>query len=192
MYLDAAVMDMDEALRTLEIVGSKIAQLDVLMKIKGQQQGEIEGESPRKYYDGKGRHNIIGYYLSAGVPTDSGSGQAAARRRYSAMRIVRCSDASTSSIMSAFAKNEAMTVELSTFRAGGDSSPQTQPLFLIKLENARVKSFTLMVGSALPNVGAVEIFEITFREMSIESAPQTATGTRGGVRTFNETLATES
>lgn len=189
MYLDSAVMDMDEALRTLEIVGTKSGQLDLLMQVKGVKQGEVEGESVRSHSDGKPRHDILGYYLSAGTPSDSESGQAAGRRRYSAMRVVRNSDATTSSLMSAFAYNEDLTVELISYRAGGDNSKDAKPLFRIEMKKVRVKTFTLMMGGSLPGMGAVEIFELTFREIKIESAPQTNTGQRGGVRTFQDTLS---
>jgi type VI secretion system Hcp family effector len=190
MYLDAAVMDMDEALRTLEIVGTKAGQLDLGMYVKGSTQGEIASESIRKYRDNRPRHDILGYYLSAGTPSDSESGQAAGRRRYSAMRVVRSSDASSSSLMSAFARNEDLAiVELASYRAGGDKPQDQDPLFRIEMKKVRVKTFTLMMGGSLPGVGALEILELTFREIAIESAPQTAAGQRGGVRTFNDTLS---
>jgi type VI secretion system Hcp family effector len=189
MYLDAAVMDMDEALRTLEIVGIKAGQLDLVMMVKGATQGEIEGESTRSHADGKPRHDIMGYYLSAGTPSDSESGQAAGRRRYSALRVVRNSDATTSSLMSAFKNNEDLTVELASYRAGGDNTKETKPLFKIVMKKVRMKTFTLMMGGSLPGTGAVEIFELTFREILMESAPQTDSGQRGGVRTFNDTLS---
>jgi type VI secretion system Hcp family effector len=188
MYLDAAVMDMDEALRTLEIVGTKPGQLDLHMQVKGAKQGEIAGESIRRLSNGKPRHDIYGYFLSAGTPTDSQSGQASGRRRYSAMRVVRNSDASTSSLLSAFAGNEDLTVDLFSYRAGGDNSQDSEPVFHIELKNVRVKTFTFMMGGALPGVGAVEIFELAFREILMHSAPQTAVGQRGGVRTFHDAM----
>ncbi len=189
MYLDAAVMDISEALQTLQLGGSKTGQLDLLMQVKGQKQGQIEGESTRKFIDGKLRHAILGYYLSAGSPTDSASGQATGRRRYSAMRVVRNSDSSTSSLMSAFATNEDLTVMLDSYRAGGDDSKDASPMFHIELTEVRVKTFTMMSGGALPNTGAVEIIEFAFREIKMESAPQTKTGQRGAVKSFSDTLS---
>jgi type VI secretion system Hcp family effector len=192
MYLDAAVMDMDEALRTLEIVGTKAGQLDLVMQVTGSVQGDVVGESIREYRDKKPRLDILGYYLSAGTPSDSESGQAAGRRRYSAMRVVRNSDATTSSLLKAFSRNEELTVELASYRAGGDKSDKADPLFRIEMKKVRVKTFTVMMGGSLPGVGAVEIIELTFREITIVSAPQTATGQRGGARTFQDTLSTQS
>jgi type VI protein secretion system component Hcp len=189
MSLETAMMDIDEALRTLEIVGSKSGQIDLVMQVKTQRAGDIEGESPRKYKDGKPRHEVLGYYFAAGTPSDAGSGQSTGRRRYSALRIVRNTDASTASLMSAFATNDNLTVDLSSYKAGGDDSKDAQPTFRILLKNARVKTFTLLGGGALPNTGAVEIIELHFRTVTIESAPQQKTGDRGGVRVFEDTLS---
>ena len=189
MYLDAAVMDMEEALRTLEIVGTKMGQLDLLMQVKGQRQGQIEGESVRKFINGQPHHAILGYYLAAGSPTDSASGQSTGRRRYSAMRVVRNSDSSTSQLLNAFSSNEGLTVILDSYRAGGDDSEDASPMFHIELTEARVRSFTLMSGGALPNSGGVEIIEFAFREINMESGPQTNTGARGAVKTFQDSLS---
>ncbi len=189
MYLDAAVMDMEEALRTLEIVGAKMGQLDLLMRVKGQRQGQIQGESVRKFINDQPHHAILGYYLAAGSPTDSASGQSTGRRRYSAMRVVRNSDSSTSQLLNAFSTNEGLTVILDSYRAGGDDSKDAVPMFHIELTEARVRSFTLMSGGALPNTGGVEIIEFAFREINMESGPQTNTGDRGAVKTFQDSLS---
>lgn len=190
MYLDAAVMDMDEALRTLTLIGTKVGQFDTHMQVTGKKQGEINGESARKHASGKPYHAIVGYYLAAGSPTDNASGSATGRRRYSAMRVVRSSDSATASIMNAFANNESLTVELDSYRAGGDDSADA--LFHFKLENARVKTYTLMFGGALPNTGMVEIIEFAYRKIEMEAAPQTKVGQRGGVKTFVDELSEQS
>jgi type VI protein secretion system component Hcp len=189
MSLDTAVMDMDEALRTLEIVGAKKGLIDITMQVKTQRSGELAGESSRKYEDGKPRHDVLGYYFAAGTPSDAGTGLSTGRRRYTALRVVRNSDASTASLMSAFATNDTLTVDLSSYKAGGDGSEVAKPFFRILLKNARVKTFTLMAGTALPNTGAVEIIELFFRTVTIESAPQQQAGDRGAVRTFEDTMS---
>ena len=185
MYLDAAVMDTEEALRTLKLIGTKAGQFDTHMHITGQKQGEIKGESLRLHGDGKPYHAILGYYLAAGSPIDAASGSATGRRRYSALRVVRSSDSASASLMSAFAHNESLTiVELNSYKAGGDDAKDALPMFKITLKNARVKTCTLMFGGALPNMGAVEIIEFAFRNIQIEAAPQTKTGQRDGVKVF--------
>ena len=189
MYIGPMVMSMEEALRTLEVVGTKMGQLDLFMQVNGQKQGPIEGESVREFSNGKPHHHaILGYYLAAGSPTDSASGQAAGRRRYSAMRVVRNSDSSTSPLLTAFSTNEGLTVFLDSYRAGGEDSKETSPVIHIELTEARVRSFTLMSGGALPNTGGVEIIEFAFREIRMESRPQTIKGELGAVKTFQDSL----
>lgn len=192
MYLDAACMDMEEALRTLQLIGTKVGQHDAHMHITGVgRSGPIQGESVRQHDDGKPYHPIIGYYLSAGAPTDSASGSATGRRRYSAMRVVRSSDSSTSPFLQTFANNELLTVVIKSYRAGGDDSKDTQPMFHFELKEARVKTFTLMFGGELPNTGAVEIIEFAFRRINIDAAPQTKVGQRGVPRPFDDDLTVE-
>ena len=192
MYLDAAVMDMDEALRTLQLIGAKVGQFDTHMHVTGERQGEVKGESDRKHASGSLYHAIVGYYLAAGSSTDNASGSATGRRRYSAMRVVRSSDSASASLMNAFSTNEPLTVVLDSYRAGGDDSVDAQPMFHFKLENARVKTFTLMFGGALPNTGMVEIIEFAYRKIEMEAAPQTKAGQRGGVKTFADELSQQS
>jgi type VI protein secretion system component Hcp len=188
MYLDAAVMDMEEALRTLTMIGTRMGQLDWVMLITGKNQGPIQGESKRKISGGEFLHPILGHYLAAGGPTDSASGQASGRRRYSAMRVIRSSDSSTSPFMSAFAKNEEMTVRLYGYRAGGDDSEDAMHVHYICLEKARIKTFTLLCGGAFPNTGAVEIIEFAFRHIEMHISPQDKTGSSGPGKVFLDTL----
>lgn len=193
MYLDAAVMDTEEALRTLTLIGTNAGHFDCHMHVIGQKQGEIKGESLRQHGDAKPYHAILGYYFAGGSPTDSASGLASGRRRYSALRVVRSSDSSSVSLMSAFSLNEGLTkVEVNSYRAGGDDAKDALPMFKIILENARVKTFTLMFGGALPNTGAVEIIEFAFRNITIEAAPQTKTGLRDGVKIFTDEWSGQS
>jgi type VI protein secretion system component Hcp len=189
MYVSdtAAFMELSEAQKTIDLINGKNSQLDVVMQVKTQRAGEIEGESGRKYADGKPRHDILGYYFSSGAPSDAGTGRIKGRRRYSAVRIVRNSDAATSKLLSAFSTNDQLTVELASFRAGGDMIKEMKPMFLIKLEDARVKTFTIMSSGLLPGSGAVEIIELLFRTITVESAPQTHAGQTGAISTFKDT-----
>jgi Baseplate wedge protein gp25 len=52
-----------------------------------------------------------------------------------------------------------------------------------------ILNFELLGGGALPYTGAVEIIELHFRTVTIESAPQQKTGDRGAVRMFEDTLS---
>jgi hypothetical protein len=87
-----------------------------------------------------------------------------------------------------FATNDNITVELATYKAGGDAlTKNTQPILRINLKASRIRTYTLLGGGAVG--GAVEIVEFTFRELEINSAPQQGSGKRGAVRTFADSLA---
>jgi len=188
MSFEPVGLDMNEALRTLDLVRCEVNPLDIVMQVKGARAGQIEGESERVFEDRKPRLDVTGYYFAALSPTDQSSGQATRRRSYSALRVVRLTDSATASMLSMFASNDNITVDLSTFKAGGDTlSIDAQPFLNICLKDARIRTYTLLGGGAVG--GAVEIVEFTFREIEITSAPQQTSGKRGAVRTYADSLA---
>jgi|JI8StandDraft_1071087.scaffolds.fasta_scaffold190896_2 type VI protein secretion system component Hcp len=188
MPADTTVMELEDALHTLALVGRGNGHLDTVMQVKTQRAGEIEGESPRRFADGKARIDLLGYYFAGGTPTDVGTGQATGRRRYSAVRIVRSSDAASASLMSAFAANDKVTVLLSSFKSGGQDTANTDPVFSMELKEARIKAFAMLGGGALPGSGAMDVLEVVFGAIAIEAAPQSRTGQRGGVRSFSDSV----
>lgn len=194
MYLDAACMDMEEALRTLQLVSASYSaeriggQHDMSMWVRGQKQGEIPGETIRRYDGEAPHHPILGYYMSAGSPTDSASGQATGRRRYSAVRVVRSADSSTAKLMSAFASNEDLEVALHNWRRWGHNDETEFSSLKVVLEKARLKTFTIMGGGALPHTGNLEIFELTFRSIEIQTTGQSTGGAPKAANTFEYTL----
>ena len=191
MSFEPVGLDVNEALRTLDLVRSDSNPLDIVMQVKGERLGQIEGESDRVFEDSKPRMDVTGYYFAALSPTDQGTGQATGKRRYSSLRVVRPTDSATASMLSMFATNDNITVDLSTFKAGGDAlSKDAQPILKIGLKQARIRTYTLLGGGAVG--GAVEIVEFTFREIEITSSPQQTSGKRGAVRTFTDSLASRT
>lgn len=184
MTIHLAVMDFNDALKTLDLVGNN--SLDMVMLVKNDRGGDVPSESARNFGDSRPRHSIAGYYMSAGQHADASSSR---RRYYSAVRVVRNIDAATTSLLSAFKNNDNMEIELSTYKAGGDSSPSALPHFKILLKGAKVKTYTLLSGGALPNAGCFEIIELVFRNIKIEAAPQSSTGQRGAVNTFEDEMS---
>jgi len=61
MPADTTVMELEDALHTLALVGRGNSHLDTVMQVKTQRAGEIEGESPRRFADGKARIGLLGY-----------------------------------------------------------------------------------------------------------------------------------
>ena len=171
MSFEPVGLDINEALRTLDLVRSDSNPLDIVLQVKGKRVGQIEGESDRVFEDNKPRMDVTGYYFAALSPTDQGTGQATGKRRYSSLRVVRPTDSATASMLSMFATNDNITVDLSTFKAGGDAlSKDAQPILKIGLKQARIRTYTLLGGGAVG--GAVEIVEFTFREIENTSSPQ--------------------
>ena len=185
MNLEADVLDMQEALRTLEMIGK---ENDLWMHVESERAGDVKGESDRIFIDQKSRLEPLGYYISGGSLTDSTGSKSKGRRQYSSLRILRATDAATASLMALFGANDDITVELSKFKAGGDVSKDLQPTFAITIKKARVKTYTLLSGGGAHTDVAVEIIEFAFRTIKIESAPQTSTGLRGAVRSFSDTM----
>jgi type VI protein secretion system component Hcp len=189
MALNFPGLDMDEALRTLDLVGGGSSALDMVMQVKGRRTGDVTGESNRTFADNKPRMDILGYYLAAASPTDQSSGMSSGRRQYSAMRVVRYSDSATASFLSMFSTNEdGMVVDIAVFKAGGDAqSKDKKPILRIVLKSTRIRTFTLL-GGCVAGGGATEIIEFAFREIQLDSAPQESSGSRGGVRSFMDSL----
>ncbi len=179
-------LELDEALRSVELVGKQNGQLDVWMQVNTKRAGDVDGEAVRKFGDGKPRLEVLGYYMSAGTSSDAGSDRSNGRRRYSAVRVIRNCDAATATLLSSLKGDDNITVKLESYRAGGDVSKDMQSKFSILLENARLRTYTVLNGGAMPNSGAVEILEFSFRNITVDSSPQTATGQRGAVRTFQD------
>jgi type VI protein secretion system component Hcp len=181
-------LTIDEALRTLELVGNGVSQLDMVMKVKSERSKDfIKGELERKFYDGKPRMPVLGYYLAAAFPTDAFSGLVSGMRQYSALRVIRNSDAASASFLSVYANREDVTVfEVAIFKAGGDpTTKDAKPLLCIGLSNVRINSVTLL-GGGVAGGGPIEIIEFGFRDIQVDSAPQTSEGAKDGGRQFRD------
>ena len=186
------VLDVDTALRTLDLVGGGSSSLDIVMSVKSKRAGYVKVESERVFDDETPRMDVIGYFLAAVSPTDQSSGKVSGRRQYSALRVIRMSDASTGSMLSIFGTNEdAIEVEVAAYKAGGDSqSKDAKPTLRIIVKGTRIKSYTLLAG-CVAGGGPVEIIDFAFRTINIASAQQSKTGSRGALVTFDDSLDTE-
>ncbi len=188
MHSSYAGLSTDEVLRTLDMVKGDSTSLDIVMYMKSKRSGDIQGESDRVFADNKPRMDLIGYFLATEAPTDMSTGGGTGRRQYAPLRIVRNADAASSSILSAFATNDDVSVDVSVFKAGGDAQTKdAQPMLRIGIKKVRIKTYTMLAGGAFSS-GAIEIIDFAFREIELESAPQTNTGKRGGVRMFSDVL----
>jgi len=174
------VLDQDEALRLLELAAAgDDAGRDVLLTVESKG-SVIEGESDRRFEDGKQRMAVAGYFLNSLVDTPPGS--AKGRVVNGGLTLVRYSDAATASLASLL-KSQAddLKVTLSVFKAGGDDSKDEQPTLELTLKDARVAVHCLLSGGRLGRPCEVVCF--VYRSLTVASAPQRRTGQRGAVRT---------
>ena len=183
------VLDVDTALRTLDLVGGGSNSLDMVMHVNSKRSGPVEVESERIFADEKPRMDVLGYFLTAASPTDQSAGKALGRRQYSALRIIRMTDAASGTLLNLFKSTEdVIEVDVAVYKAGGAAQQKdAKPALRIFIKGARIKSYTLLAGSVAVG-GPVEIIDFAFRALDIQSAPQTHTGAFGAVRSFADSL----
>ncbi|HYP84220.1 type VI secretion system tube protein Hcp [Variovorax sp.] len=179
MNLNAdAQLDAGEVQRLLDHMSQETGN-DYLMLIESKGSA-VEGESSRAFEDGKRRMQIGGYSYVAAVQTPPGT--AKGQVRMSAVMVVRECDAATATIASLLKNQESdLKVQISVFKASGDSSSDQQPMLEFVLENARITTQAILTGGNPRR--PCEIICLTPRKLEIRSAPQQQTGLRGAVRT---------
>jgi type VI secretion system (T6SS) effector Hcp len=172
-------LDPDEALRLLDtMAGESSMDFTMLLESKG---AVVEGESARKFEDGKKRMAVGGYCYSNDVITPMGGG-AKGQVRPSMFIVVRDSDAATASIASLLKNQDTdIVATISVFKAGGDVSKDQQPTLEFVLTDARVHTHALLTGGQPKR--PCEVIYFNYRRLDIRSAPQVDTGLRGAVRT---------
>ncbi|VTU38959.1 type VI secretion system tube protein Hcp [Variovorax sp. PBL-E5] len=170
-------LDPDEALRLLDhMSGESGNDFVMLIENKG---AVVEGESERAYEDGKQRMDIAGYTYLAEVVTPPGASKGKVRNK--SLIVIRDCDAATASIASLMKNQDSdIKVQLSVFKAGGDTAKDMQPTLEFVLEGARVDSHAILTGGKPKR--ACEIVCFAYRKIEIRSAPQKITGQRGAVR----------
>lgn len=173
------IWDIDEQLRVLELVQTSFAAGDLVMLVDNAG-SPVAGECLRQFPDGKARIDICGY--SWGLVMRAAPGGGAGARTFQPLTVVRRIDAATASLASlAHARTATLTVCISAFRAGGDQrATDTQPMFEMQLQEARITGQFLTTGGPLQTLS--EILVISYRQITLRSAPQQATGARGAVR----------
>lgn len=175
-------LDPDEALRLLDHMSGDSGN-DFLMLIESKGNA-VEGESKRAFEDGKQRMHIAGYSYLAEVQTPPGSSKG--QIRLSSLIVVRECDAATASIASLLKNQENdLKVQVSVFKAGGDSSKEQQPTLELALEGARITTHCLLTGGDPRR--PCEIIYFMPRKLELKSAPQQESGLRGAVRTCTMT-----
>ena len=170
-------LDQDEALRLLDLAVAAAGANDMAMSIENNG-APLEGESTRRYSDGKHRLDLLGYIVHA---MRDPSGSSTAPILMSHLHVVRRSDAATASIASLMRNDTRnLRLTLSIYRSGGDPSRESDPMLQYSFVGARVAELAMLTGGAtrVP----CEIVRFAFRVWTIESAAQLSSGARGAVR----------
>jgi len=174
-----------EALQLLQLAQQGGGAYDMLLHIEARG-APVEGESERRFSDGKARMDILGYELQATL-RDAAGGQKAATL-LSHLHVVRRSDSATSSIASLLRSQTLdLKLRLSVFRAGGDNSVDAQPTMELEFEGARVAGIAMLTGG--PAGGPCEVIRFGYRVLKIHAAPQRHTGATAAVRTCELSMA---
>ncbi|VWX55986.1 conserved hypothetical protein [Burkholderiales bacterium 8X] len=171
------MLDPDEALRLLDHLSNESGN-DFAMSIESKGTA-IEGEMTRSFEDGKQRMRVAGYQYSAEVVNPPGSTKGKVRNK--SFIVVRDCDAATASLASLMKNQDSdIKLQLSVFKAGGDSSPDMQPTLEFVLDEARIDAHCILTGGRPKR--PCEIIFFGYRKIEIRSAPQKSSGQRGAVR----------
>jgi type VI protein secretion system component Hcp len=170
-------LDPDEALRLLDHMSGEAGNdFVMLVESKGT---VVEGESSRAHEDGKKRMDVAGYHYSAEVVNAPGSTKGKVRN--TSFIVVRDCDAATASLASLMKNQDSdIKMQLSVFKAGGDSGKDMQPTLEFLLEDARIDAHCILTGGRPKR--PCEIIFFGYRKIEIRSAAQKSTGQRGAVR----------
>jgi type VI protein secretion system component Hcp len=172
-------LDPDEALRMLQVASSAKGQ-DVVLEVENKGT-VVEGESSRRYDGsnaGKALLDVIGYYFFVSNSVERGK---KGLSTLTPLIVVRRCDAATASLLSLLnGGSDEIKVKLSVFKAGGDAMKDMQPTLQFVLDKVRIYSMNVLTSDALE--GPHEGITFAYLSIQIDSAPQTATGQRGAVR----------
>ena len=149
-----------------------MAIADMFLKMTGQRQGLVKGES--RDSDHKEEIDVVGWTWAARAAGYGGTGH----RAYDAIEVTKRVDAASTKLLSALATNEVLTAKLAVRKAG------KTPLeyFVIELEKVRVSSVRLETLEA----ELVERLELAFEKITITYKIQQPDGTGGGGMTFSD------
>jgi type VI secretion system secreted protein Hcp len=160
----------------------------MFLKATGQRTGEIAGESSDKTF--VNQIDVVDWSWGMTAPS-AVSGQRTGRVTLGELRLVKRVDKSSTSLMAVMSNNELMpTVTLTVRKAGGAAS---LPYFIVKLTQARINTYN--VNSTVGEDGAPVLMEhlsLSFKSITIDYTPQSATGAGTGTSSFTGTAGPEA
>jgi type VI secretion system secreted protein Hcp len=141
------------------------------LKLKGNKQGDIKGDSSQVTDNRKDSIEVTFYEQAALVPTERGSAGTTGRREFTKLKIQKNIDSSSPLLWSALVNNEALTGEFSFYRThAGDG--HVQQFYSVKIEGARIVGLKQVSPDALDRGDQVrdpfEEVEFVFNKISWE------------------------
>ncbi|MBA4177835.1 MAG: type VI secretion system tube protein Hcp [Leptothrix sp. (in: Bacteria)] len=153
----------------------------MFLKATGQRSGEIVGESNDKNFPNQ--IDVVDWSWGMSAPTAVG-GQRAGRVQLGELKLVKKVDKASTALMSVLNTNEVMpTAVLTVRKAGGPGA--SLPYFIVKLTQARINTYA--VNSTVDETGTPVLMEnitFTFKSITIDYTPQSATGGALGASSF--------
>ncbi len=153
----------------------------MFLKATGQRSGEILGESNDKNFPNQ--IDVVDWSWGMSAPTALG-GQRSGRVSLSELKLVKRVDKASTALMAVLNTNEVMpNVVLTVRKAAGAGAPL--PYFIVKLSQARINTYN--VQSVMDEGGTPVLMEnvsLTFKSITIDYTPQSATGGAVGASSF--------
>jgi type VI secretion system secreted protein Hcp len=164
--------------------GAGSGACDIYLHVQTKRAGKIKGEAKAK--DHTDDIEVAGWHWGVTSPTALGTGQATARRSWTALTVTKQIDAATTPLMSALVTNdEVKEAKLTMRRAGGEQLD----FFTITLRGARIGGVQHEVQA---DGNTLETVTIYFTQVEVEYVPQRTAGGRGGSTTFTDSLPTDA
>lgn len=180
-----SLLSLEELQRTQRLAGGQRSGSDMVMLIDNAGT-VVEGESARRYPDGKSRLDITGWHWGQSAHSESGAVDAA--RHLTPLTVVRLADSASGSLaILASNRTRKITAHICAYRAGGDATAlDTEPFFEIAIGEAQIIGQYFLSGDD----GALrEVLVFSYRSVKVKTAPQAGTGARGAVRECQITTA---
>jgi type VI secretion system secreted protein Hcp len=151
----------------------------MFLKIEGQKQGPIKGES--RDPDHTDEIEVVAWSWGMQSHTSLQSGLDTSKSSIDALRITKLADKASTGIMSSLRTNEIIKQATLTVRKAGE-----KPLEYLKitLKQARIVSYSTSAESADSGPEVREDVSFAFRQMTVEYTPQGPDGLGQGSSTF--------
>lgn len=157
-----------------------LATSDLFLHVKTRRAGKLKGEAVAP--DHVDDIVLRSWQWGLSAASAMGSGQAAARRSYQHLCVVKGIDSASTALMSALASNdEVKEAKLAMRRAGGEPVDY----FAISLAGARVTSLTIEVAD---DGTPVERVEFAFTKVEVEYRRQEGSGQAGASSLFADEI----